>query len=90
MAELYYDDSKDLYEGLITEEDDSGQQIQIAQVFPQGREYGHKFAAAPEMEMALKTLIHKFRVAGEMLGLDESHLLSALEQAEKALSKARR
>jgi len=57
MTELYYDDSKDLYEGLITEIDDSGQQNQIAHVFPQGREYGRKFAASLRMYEALKELV---------------------------------
>ena len=42
---LYYDD-KDLYEGLIIEID-VDTQTQIAMVLPAGREYGHKFAAAP-------------------------------------------
>ena len=47
-ARLYYDDSKDLYEGLITEIDEQGIQSQVAQVYPAYREeYGRLFASSP-------------------------------------------
>lgn len=53
VAKLYYDDSKDLYEGLITEED-NGVKTQIAMVLPAGREHGRKLAAALDMYEVLK------------------------------------
>jgi len=53
---LYYDNSKDLYEGLIIE-DDNGVQNQVGYIFPAFRDkYGVLFASAPEMYEALKSV----------------------------------
>jgi len=46
------------------------------------------FIASEEMYEALRELIHKFRVAGEILNFTEAHLLKELEQAEQALNRA--
>ncbi len=57
MKTLHYDDSKDLYEGIIVEIDD-GVQSQVAHVFPDFREeYGYKFAAALDMYEALRMIL---------------------------------
>ena len=40
------------------------------------------------MYEALKSLVHKFRVAGEILDFTEAHLLKELQDADKALAKA--
>lgn len=55
---LYYDNSKDLYEGLIIE-NDNGVQNQVGQVFPAFRDkYGKLFASAPDMYEALTKLLN--------------------------------
>ena len=80
---LHYDDSKDLYEGLITESND-GTQSQVAQVFPSFREeYGYKFAAAPDMYEAIKfatTELHSNRW--------EQSWSKVMQKLEQALAKA--
>ena len=58
MTKLVYDDSKDLYEGLIIEID-NGNQNQVAQVFPNFRQkYSKLFAAAPDMADLLERLVN--------------------------------
>ena len=64
-VKLYYDNSKDLYEGLIIE-DDNGVQSQVAQVFPAFRdEYGNLFAAAPKLYEALKNIINSETISSK-------------------------
>ena len=82
MTKLVYDDSKDLYEGLIIEID-NGNQNQVAQMFPNFRQkYGKLFAAAPDMAEALKLYIsHHAGTRGHYCS--ECH-----NEIEKAFAKA--
>ncbi len=41
-----------------------------------------------EMYEALRDLVHKFQVVGEIIGLTESHISNELSRAKKALTKA--
>jgi len=94
MKKLHYDNSKDLYEGLITENDD-GAQSQVAMVFPTSREeYGFKFAASLVMYEALKTAstrIHnmiRYEKEGEYritMQRELKQILAALAKAEGKL-----
>jgi len=57
MTKLYYDNSKDLYEGLIIEIED-GIQSQVGEIYPAFRDkYGLLFAASPDMYKALKVCL---------------------------------
>ena len=87
-ARLYYDDSKDLYEGLITEIDEQGIQSQVAQVYPAYREeYGRLFASAPDMYEALKQNIVDYKVLCQRKPKN-TLLQTRLAMAQKALAKA--
>ena len=56
-VKLYYDNSDDLYEGLIIE-DDNGVQNQVGYVLPAFRDkYGRLFTAAPFMYEAIKSCL---------------------------------
>ena len=80
---LYYDDSKDLSEGEITEIDGELQN-QVALILPHFRKkYGYKFAAAPEMFQALTDII----MAASFCHADAG-LKIWIDKANAALAKA--